>query len=151
MTVLGTRFNVRAWESDEDPETVVALERGSVLLESRAKAATPVVLEPGQVSRISGEAGPSAPEQADIEQKTAWRLGGLFFNDTPVGVVVDEIKRRFDVEVEMLPPSLRQERVTLRLSDARDAEFALSMIAMAREYTLRETDGVFSLTMPVHE
>ena len=151
VTVLGTRFNVRAWESDEDPETVVALERGSVLLESRAKAATPVVLEPGQVSRISGEAGPSAPEQADIEQKTAWRLGGLFFNDTPVGVVVDEIKRRFDVEVEMLPPSLRQERVTLRLSDARDAEFALSMIAMAREYTLRETDGVFSLTMPVHE
>lgn len=146
VTVLGTRFNVRAWDSDDVPETIVALEEGSVLLESRSKETKPVVLEPGQVSRISGNAAPTSPTSVDIDQKTAWRLGGLFFIDAPVGVVVDEIKRRFDVEVDVQPLSLRRERVTLRLSEARDAEFALSMIAMAREYTLEETNGVFSLT-----
>ena len=151
VTVLGTRFNVRAWDSDYEPETVVALERGSVLLESRSQDATPVVLEPGQVSRILGKEAPTAPVLDNVEQRTSWRSGGLYFNDRPVGAVLDEIKRRYDVQVDISPVSLRQERITLVTSGEQGAESVLTVVARVRGYTLRETNGVFSLTMREHE
>ena len=145
ITVLGTRFNVRAWESDEEPETVVALEQGSVLLSSRSKEKKPVVLEPGQVSRISGSLAPTPPEIEDIDKRTAWRAGGLYFVDIPVGVAVDEIKRRYDVNVQVEPLELRQERITLVTNGEHDAETALAFIARVRNYTLEKTNGVFLL------
>ena len=148
VTVLGTRFNVRAWDNEEAPETVVVLEQGSVQLASRTRGAAPVVLKPGESSRISGATAPTPPTPINVGQSTAWRVGGLYFVDEPVGVVIDEIVRRFDVEVRVLPRSLRQERVSLRLSEARSAGEALSMIAIARDYTLREANGVFTLITP---
>ena len=151
VTVLGTRFNVRAWDNEEAPETVVVLEQGSVQFASRTSGTVPVVLKPGESSTISGASAPSTPVPTNIGQSIAWREGGLYFIDKPVGVVIDEIARRFDVEVKTMPPSVRQERVSLRLSEARSAGEALSMIAIARNYTLREANGVFTLITPSQE
>ena len=148
VTVLGTRFNVRAWESDDVPETVVVLEQGSVLLRGLTVDVDPVILKPGEISRISGVDAPSAPILVDINQNMSWRSGGLMFVDQRVGVVADEIQRRFNVQVKIIPESLRQERVTFRLSEVRNAEEVLSIVAVARGYTLEETNGLFKLVKP---
>ena len=151
VTVLGTRFNVRARDNEEAPETVVVLEQGSVRFASRTGNNTPVVLKPGQTSKITGASAPSTPVPTNVGQRTAWRVGGLYFIDEPVGMVIDEIERRFDVKVKVLPRSLRYELVSLRLSEARSAGEALSTIAIARDYTLREANGVFTLIAPSQE
>ena len=148
VTVLGTRFNVRAWESDDTPETVVVLEQGSVLFAGLSDGVVPVVLEPGEMSRISGLNAPSLPVSVDINQNIAWRDGGLIFVDQLVGVVADEVQRRFNVEVEIIPASLRQERVTLKLNDARNAEEVLTTLAVARGYTVEGSKGAFKVKRP---
>ena len=151
VTVLGTRFNVRARDNEQEPETVVVLEQGSVRFTSRTNGTPSVVLKPGETSTIAGASAPSTPAPTNVGQSTSWRVGGLYFIDEPVGVVIDEIARRFDVEVRVIPLSLRQERVSLRLSEARSAGEALSMMAIARNYTLREANGVFTLITPSQE
>jgi len=134
VTVLGTRFNVRAWDSDDAPETEVFLEEGSVRFTAPG---ADVILRPGEASRIAGNARqPSAPASINAYADVFWLTGGFLFVDKPVGVVVDEIKRRFDVHVETNPASMREELVTLRLGDARSAEEVLMTVAAARGYRL---------------
>lgn len=146
VTVLGTRFNVRAWDSDDIPETVVVLEKGSVLFGGHAEDIAPVILKPGELSKISGFSAPTKPAMVDVDQRIAWRLGSLMFIDQQIGVVTDEVERRFNVEITV-SPELREERVTVRLSDARNAEEVLSVVALARGYKLEQVDGVFGLSM----
>lgn len=148
ITVLGTRFNVRAWTSDDQPETVVALEEGSVLLRNELGDAAEVILKPGEVSRISGSDRPSVPSLADLNQALAWRQGAWMFVDKGVGVIADEVSRRFDVVIDIQPASLRQERVTVRLNEARNAEEVLSLIAVARGFQLEASTNSFKLTRP---
>ncbi len=146
VTVLGTRFNVRAWDSDDVPETVVVLEEGSVLFGGHAEDIVPVVLKPGELSRISGRSAPTPPAVVDVSQSIAWRIGSLMFVDQRIGVVTDEVERRFNVEI-IVAPELREERVTVRLSDARNAEEVLSVVAIARGYKVEQVEGVFELSM----
>lgn len=148
IRVLGTRFNVRSWESDDTPETVVALEEGSVLFTAHHYSDASVVLKPGEISRILKTSTPTNPEPVEVSQNFAWRSGGIIFVDKEVGVVVDEIQRRFGVNVEISPVSLRKERVSLRLSEVRSAEEVLSTIADVRGYMLQEANSQYKLLMP---
>ena len=144
VAVLGTRFNVRAWE-DETRETVVVLQEGSVRLAGHDKQ-RPVVLEPGELSRISGEeAVPSEPVPVDVDLNLAWRSGNFIFVDELLGVVVDEAERRFDVSIQVQPQTLRQERITLKLNDAKNIDEILTTISEVRGYTFELVGGVYRL------
>lgn len=146
VTVLGTRFNVRAWEGDTDPETEVVLEEGSVRFTTHSAGSTPVILKPGERSIVRGTAEmPSAPEQVNPAQQLAWRRGGFLFVNRPVGAVLNEVARRFAVEIDA-PASLRQETVSLRLNETRDAEEVLQTIAATRGYTLEKSGNQYKLT-----
>ena len=149
VTVLGTRFNVRAWHSDDEPETVVVLEEGSVELMSHLQSNKPVILKPGELSRISDPTDqPTAPEAVDVEQRLSWRSGGLIFVDVTMGAAVAEIHRRFDVDVELVPETLRHERITLVLNDARNLNDVLDTIAGAVGYEVEQVDGHYRLSKP---
>ena len=146
VQVLGTRFNVRAWPGDAQPETEVVLEEGRVQLEALAPVSTPIVLEPGQLSRIVGsDPQPSTPILVDPESRMAWRSGGIVFNDRPVGDVLDEVERRFGVSVQVRQASIRSDRITLFLEDVATADEALTVIASVRGYTLGGETPRFSL------
>lgn len=146
ITVLGTRFNVRSWESDETPETVVVLEQGSVRFTAHHNPEASVVLQPGELSRILETATPTHPEPVEVSQNIAWRSGGIIFVDKEVGVVVDEVQRRFGIHVKVYPISLRKERVSLVLNEVRSAAEVLSTIADVRGYALEDAGDHYTLT-----
>ena len=56
VTVLGTRFNVRAWSGDLTGASTVVLEEGRVRFAANATPQQGVELQPGQMSRVGGEA-----------------------------------------------------------------------------------------------
>lgn len=149
VRVLGTRFNVRAWHSDVVPETEVVLEEGSVQFSAGDASGEAVVLMPGQRSAMRITATrPTAPERVDPVQRTAWRNGGFLFVNRQVGVVLDEVARRFDVIIEVYPAALRNEMVSLKLNDTRDAEAVLQTIAAIRGYTFEKSGEVYRLSVP---
>ena len=116
VTVLGTRFNVRAWPNDPTRETMVVLEEGQVQLAAAKARDQAVILTTGQMSRVVGDDAlptPSAP--ASVEQMLIWREGGFFFSDHPAAVILAEVERRFDVPIAV-PDALSGRRLGLYLT-----------------------------------
>ena len=127
VTVLGTRFNVRAWPDDPARETIVALEEGAVRLATLHAPDQSVVLEPGQMSRVTGDKAPSAPAPISVEQMLIWREGGFFFGDYPVRIILAEAQRRFDVTIH-IPDTLAQQRLALFLSQPESVDTILDAV-----------------------
>lgn len=146
VTVLGTRFNVRAWANDDVPQTEVVLEEGAVRFSASVRGGASVVLEPGELSRLArGEGQPTAPESVDTEKHLAWRRGGILFEDRPVGVVLNEVERRFDTHIHVVPESLRMERITLVFDQLDHPEEVLAAVAAARGLVYETSESGYVL------
>jgi ferric-dicitrate binding protein FerR (iron transport regulator) len=99
IEVLGTAFNVRAHAADA--ETAVALIHGRLRVSavSGAGPGSSAQLDAGQAVVVQA-ASLSTPAQADVERAAGWRAGSLSFDDWPLREVLDEIERRYDIEIE---------------------------------------------------
>ena len=91
VEVLGTAFNVRAW----DEQTTVALVEGRVALSGAGLETTPMTA--GDALRLAP--GLPAPEAVptDVARASAWRSGSLAFEGMPLGAVLAEVERRYAV------------------------------------------------------
>ena len=93
MTVLGTSFDVRAVPDDSAPETVVSVATGIVEVAAKSAPDNTIRLEAGQATRVAhAEALLPLPSVA-----TDWRR--FVFLNQPLGVMFDEIERRFGIEI----------------------------------------------------
>lgn len=114
VAVTGTAFNVRARASDVQAATTVVVEEGRVLFSSIARPADRIAIAAGQMSQLDGDAGaPNPARTVERDGRMAWRTGGLFFTNRPVGDILDELERRFDVSIREEPPSMRSKPLTL--------------------------------------
>ncbi len=107
VTVLGTRFNVRAWQEERSPATKVTLESGAVKLASSASQAQAVTLKPGESSQLSaGALSPTTPAPGNIDYALAWRSGKFFLVNQPLEVILSEVEHRFGVQIKVSPEYL---------------------------------------------
>ncbi len=144
VTVLGTRFNVRAWPSDPTRETTVVLEEGQVQLTTARAPEQAVVLEPGQMSRVTGDDAPSTPAPVSVEQMLIWREGGFFFSDHPVAVILAEAERRFGIAIQ-IPDTLAQQRQVLFLRQPENLDTVLEILCASLECRYRATPNGYEI------
>ena len=168
VSVLGTRFNVRAWPRDPIPETSVTLASGSVKVEAlqapqvetlEAPADEPesataavqrpsgaVVLEPGQsTSVVRDSTAVREPTFVSLDHAIAWRSGGLAFVDQPVGSVFTAIERRFNVDVEVSQPAIQERLLTYLNPQPDSAEEVLSDVCHTLDLRYRRTANGFAV------
>src|SRR5699024_8986261 len=103
VEVLGTKFNIRAWE--EDAAVNVGVREGKVVVSStdssRQEDDSGVLLSKGQyVSAIKGK-GVSEVQQVDIDKHLLWLNGGMYFDNVPFRQVFLQIERKFDVRISI--------------------------------------------------
>lgn len=138
VEVTGTRFDVRAWETDPQPETRVFVEEGTVVVASRSNPEDQVVLHPGQSALVRGSEV-SVLDPGDAEsQKPFWKTGGMDFKNAPLGVILDEIERRYAIEIEVTPDSLRSARISIHAGHA-ELGTILGLVANARDLDVVST------------
>lgn len=92
VRVLGTSFNVRAYEDEEYVETV--LEEGSVRV---SRDSSVMVLVPG--SLCVSEARGMRTRMVDTEVYTAWRDGQFVFQDESLVSILTKLSRWYKMEV----------------------------------------------------
>ena len=127
VAVLGTTFNVRAWEKERVPETAVLLVTGSVRFYSLNAPDTSILLEPGEMARlVDGSTVPEGPITVS-DTEVVWRSGGLAFDGLPLYDLLDELERRYDIQLNA-DPSLVNHDLTLYLSSAPAIETVLDLI-----------------------
>ena len=127
VSVLGTTFNVRAWEDESSPETAVILVTGSVELASLSMPGQPVILRPGEISRVQAGSGlPSAPLAVN-DPESVWRTGGLSFDALPLIDILKELERQYGLRITVAQPAM-QEELTLFLESKPPIETVLDLI-----------------------
>lgn len=113
ITVLGTKFNVRAWKFDDNEVEVVVAE-GSVSLRGKeSEKENVVVINKGKMSCLtSTHLKPITPERVNIENHLAWMKRELFLENTPLNEVLDKLARWYDLQFELPSPVYDKVRLT---------------------------------------
>lgn len=135
IQVLGTSFNVRAWEN----RIQVAVVEGEVslgLLEGEAKNG--VVIAAGQASSQPDGGLPEAPHVVDPARYLDWMRDEFAFQDAPLGEILHRLQRWHGVRFVVEDSSLRTEHVTLNmrsrsLDEVLDVVAALADLSWERE------------------
>lgn len=99
VEVLGTHFNVRTYQEEEDKE-VVLLE-GSVRVASRTQPAKAVVMAPAQRLKMHNNGDYDLDNIPNPEFYIAWKNGEFSFQDTEVGSVIKELERWYPVKIQV--------------------------------------------------
>ncbi|NNF02837.1 MAG: hypothetical protein HKN17_00115 [Rhodothermales bacterium] len=143
-TVLGTRFDVQAWPTAIDAETTVHVLSGRVRVSGTSPEAG-VTLSPGESAATHAESRePVLLESVDVAQATAWRTGGFSFVNEPVGDVISEINRRFDIRVDA-PASIRLRRISYWKQTVESPDEIMGDIAATIGVRYRRTANGYSL------
>ncbi|MEO7313606.1 MAG: FecR domain-containing protein [Ginsengibacter sp.] len=93
IEVLGTHFNVNAY--DNEPEIKTTLLEGSVRISQENRVE---ILSPGQQAQMTSE-GIKIKKNADLEQVMAWKNGYFLFNNTDLHTLMRQVARWYNVDV----------------------------------------------------
>ena len=146
VQVLGTTFNVKAWSSGWQPESVVTLTSGSVRLSASTLSEEPLVMTPGQTIAVRQEGTALIESDADIDTHLlAWRKGELVFKDQKLISVLEEIERRYGINVELRVNQLVEKEVTLAYRPAPSAESVLESLSHALNLQYRPISNGYEL------
>ena len=152
VTVLGTEFGVRAWPDEPEAATRVALLSGQVRLSARpafaGAPATSMVLTPGQVARVGGDEGLAVVPAETVEDALAWRAGDFVYKNQPLGLVVQDVERRFGIIVSLAPDALAHQRVSVALRAPDSVASVMHDLALALGLRYRTRAGGFELYRP---
>lgn len=94
VTVLGTHFNINAY--DNESSVKATLLEGAVKVRRAGEAY--VTLRPGQQAKISQTMEVLQPE--DLEAVTAWKNGYFIFNQTDIQAMMRQAERWYNITVE---------------------------------------------------
>lgn len=97
IEVLGTSFNINAYDNESSSKTTLIEGKVSVRKGDQSN-----ILQPGQQARI-GNAITIAPK-VDIDQILAWKNGHFNFEDMPLSEIMRQLERWYDIEVRYEGP-----------------------------------------------
>src|SRR5690606_3685563 len=93
--VLGTHFNIMAYDNESDVETTLL--EGSVKVQSITNS---TLIKPGQRASISLLNRISVSNLSEPTAAIAWKLGYFQFENADVEYLIREIARWYEVDIE---------------------------------------------------
>ncbi|MBB6109972.1 FecR family protein [Mucilaginibacter lappiensis] len=95
VKVLGTHFNVKAYQEDNAVKTTLL--EGSVSLSNSSSSA---LLVPGEQGIAEAAGGKITQKKVNINQVMAWKSGYFIFREDDIHDIMKQISRWYDVDVE---------------------------------------------------
>lgn len=92
VTVLGTHFNINAYDNEKDVKTTLL--EGSVKI---TKENFSINLKPRQQAKIAQKIEIVEPD--DMDEITAWKEGYFKFNEADIGSILRQAERWYDITV----------------------------------------------------
>jgi len=95
VQVLGTHFNVSAYDDDQDTKTTLL--EGAVIIKSK-QAAT--ILKPGEQAVLNDQGQLMINKDIDAEMEIAWKNGLFNFKKAGIEQIMVKASRWYDIKVE---------------------------------------------------
>ncbi|MBO9150769.1 FecR family protein [Chitinophaga sp. GCM10012297] len=103
ITVLGTQFNVNAY--DDEPTLNTTLLQGRVRITAAGKN---VELKPGQQAQVSRDQQIKTANDANLDKAVAWKNGTFNFEGSNLREIMRQLERWYDIKVvyeKDIPPT----------------------------------------------
>lgn len=146
VTVLGTRFNVRARSvtTESGGPVRVDVEEGRVRV---AASGSEAVAELGAGESVRVEAGTAelTPSPVALDRIAPWRSGGLTVSDEPLSAVIEELAPRFGVDVTLAASVDGSVRMTAYYPLLTGIEPVLRDLATQQSLQVRRTSNGWEL------
>ena len=142
IKVLGTKFNVRAWQLEE--RVSVAVVEGKVALGADPKTRHGVEIVKGQMSTLRQDGTPSAPRPADLERQLGWMQHKVSFDNVPLHEILYQLERWYEVQFVLDDNSLAAERLTIQIH-AQPLNEVLELLAALTGLQYQQADGLVHL------
>ncbi|OLE61124.1 MAG: hypothetical protein AUG74_15525 [Bacteroidetes bacterium 13_1_20CM_4_60_6] len=124
---LGTSFDVRAYPEDDYLQVVVAA--GRVALRAGGRGGDSVLsLRARDRGVLDAHGGLRATSGVSLGDYLGWTRGTLVFHDAPLGEVVTQLERWYDVDIAVSGVAGSGERLTIAFA-TRSVDEALAMLA----------------------
>lgn len=104
VMVLGTKFNFRNYEDDE--EVTVNLLEGKVRLANNLKKQDVSYLSPSEKVTLNKRTGKMTIARAKSASAKEWTNNGLFFDEMPLVDIVKELNRSYNVKIRIVDDQL---------------------------------------------
>lgn len=141
VRVLGTRFNVEAYEGDS--QVSATLIEGSVSVVPNEHKEAPIILVPNEraVYRRSNHAWVRQPV-SDATDETSWREGILPFRNLPLQEIARQLSNAFRTVIRIDNAALQQYRMTATFSYNDTLDEILVLLCRGRNLAcVRQADG----------
>jgi ferric-dicitrate binding protein FerR (iron transport regulator) len=99
VEVLGTHFNVNAYEDEAAVKTTLLEGMVKVILPAKEGKLSARFLQPGQQSGVTKDGQISVLNNADTEEVMAWKNGRFQFRSADIKSIFRQISRWYDVDV----------------------------------------------------
>jgi ferric-dicitrate binding protein FerR (iron transport regulator) len=138
VQAIGTSFNISAYKEDDHSQTTVVEGLVKVNLNNKSN-----LLLPGK--KLVASDSTATIEDADVKQETAWKNGEFVFRNTSLKMVMNELVRWYDMDVDYDPgvPSLHFSGEVERESD-------ITKVLQMLEYTGGVTFTITKRRITVH-
>ena len=142
VRVLGTAFNVLAYQ--DDLQTEVALLRGKVSFDVADKA---YVLTPGEIATLDRESGKTIIRKGDVAAIVDWKAGRFNFEYMPLEKLTVKLSRWYGVTFIFDDEEAKKLRFSGAVTKYRTLDYMLGMIEKTTDvsFELKEDKVVVSL------
>lgn len=143
--VTGTEFNVRSWSDDPIGETTVTVTEGNVKFYPAEDSSKMVSLWAGQSSQLSSEMSSPVQPKTFTDENLAWRENRLVFQETPLIVILRDLERSFDVEIELDADQMDYETLTAYYNQPTNIETVLEDICTVKGLRYTKTNNGYRI------
>ncbi len=144
--VTGTRFNIRSWRDDPFRQTTITVTEGSVEFYTVQSAGQKIRLTPGNLSLWNSQMdSPSEPNPVSVDDITGWRNNRLVFLDQPLAVILNELERRFNIQIDLEIPGAEQETLTAYYTNPGNAQTVLEDISTVKGFRYSKTSSGYRI------
>ncbi|MCM5662753.1 FecR family protein [Galbibacter mesophilus] len=143
IKVLGTSFNVSSY-SDENT-TKIALVEGKIAIESPSKKFKNQYLLPNQVARVQLDKIEVTNE--DVTPHVSWLEGKLIVSEKPFSVVIRQLERKYNVEIENTYSELNSKTFTATF-DKESIEEILNSFQLSVPFEYKIKDSKIIINKP---
>lgn len=145
IEVTGTEFNVRSWSTDPGSETTVTVTEGNVEFYLAGNRSNKVSLMAGQTSRLNVEMSTPAQPAASTDENLAWLEKRMVFQEEPLIVILHDLERNFDVEIELDAEKMEFETLTAYYNQPANIETILEDICTVKGLRYTKTSSGFRI------
>ncbi|HEX6431036.1 MAG TPA: FecR domain-containing protein [Niastella sp.] len=162
VEVLGTHFNIKAYDEDEDIKTTLL--EGKVLMRSEVfpmdigkksdsnaptsdlRPQTSVILKPGQQAQLKKKGDIQVTNDINVNEVIAWKKGELIFNNLTMAEAAQIIERWYNVRVVIKNPRIATCRVTVSFLKGETIQQVMDVIGAYNDFTWQMKNGTITLS-----